>query len=81
MKMNCDQARKRLWSADVLHVSDAEVEMALEHAGHCSACRVFLDEDRRVARLIRKAVPRVRARPELRERLYTVLAASRDQSP
>jgi hypothetical protein len=75
--MDCAAARKRLWPADVLRVSDAEVEAALNHAENCSACQVFLEEDRRVAQLIRETVPPVQAPRELRERLYTALARER----
>lgn len=75
--MDCQQVRKTLWPADILRVSDTEVEAALEHARHCDDCAVFLEQDRRIAELIRESVPQVRAPRELRERLYTVLARER----
>ncbi len=77
VKIDCSAARERLSLADILGVSDSEVEVALEHAEKCLVCQVFLEEDRRVARLIREAVPRVRAPRELRERLYLALARER----
>jgi hypothetical protein len=77
MKIDCREVRRRLWPADVLRVSDAEVEAALKHAERCPACRLFLEEDRHVAQMVRDHVPRVRAPRELRERLYTVLARER----
>ncbi len=75
--MDCREARETLWPADALRVSDDAVERALEHARVCAACGHFLDQDRRVAALVRDAVPRLRAPRELRERLYTVLARER----
>jgi hypothetical protein len=75
--MDCRETRRRLWSADVLCVSDAEVEGALEHAEACPACEGFLEADRRVARLIRESILRVRAPREFRERLYAALARER----
>lgn len=78
---DCRKAREALWPADVLRVSDETVEAALEHANTCPACRRFLENDRRMAELIRESVPRVRAPRELRERLYTALARERAGSP
>jgi anti-sigma factor RsiW len=75
--VDCVEARRILWPADGLRVGDAEVEAALAHAEVCVSCSDFLEEDRRVARLIRDSVPRVRAPRELRERLYTALARER----
>jgi len=72
--MDCREARDRLWPADILHVSDTELEAALEHAETCAACRILLKQDQRVAELVRAAVPRVHAPQELRERLQAVLA-------
>lgn len=73
----CSKTRRILWPADTLRVSDEALEAALEHAAACPDCRSFLEEDRRVAELIRQTVPRARAPRELRERLYTVLARER----
>lgn len=75
--MDCKEVRKVLWPADVLRVSDDEVEAALQHAENCSSCEKFLEEDRRMAQFVRESVPRVHAPRELRERLYTVLARER----
>ena len=75
--MDCRETRRVLWPADILRVSDADVERALEHAETCEGCGKFLEQDRRVARLIHDAVPRVRTPRELRERLYTALARER----
>lgn len=75
--MDCQQVRMVLWPADVLRVSDADVEIALRHADDCEECTLFLEQDRRVAELIRDAVPRARAPRALRERLYTALARER----
>jgi hypothetical protein len=75
--MNCRDVQATLWPGDLLRVSDAEVEKALEHAESCLACRRFIEEDSRVARLIQESVPKARAPRELRERLYTVLARER----
>jgi hypothetical protein len=77
MRIDCSEVRRRLWPADVLRVSDAEVEAALEHAERCPACQSFLEEDRHIAQMVRDHVPRVRAPRQLRERLYTVLARER----
>lgn len=66
-----------LWPADGLRVGDSQVEEALAHAEECSGCSEFLEEDRRVAQLIRDSVPRARAPRELRERLHTALARER----
>lgn len=74
---DCSETRRTLWPADIMRVSDAEVEAALGHAEGCVNCRRFLERDRRVARLIRESVPRVCASRELRERLYTALARER----
>ncbi|NIN72342.1 MAG: hypothetical protein GTO46_10590 [Gemmatimonadetes bacterium] len=79
--VDCREARRILWPADGLRVGDAEVEAALAHAEECVSCSEFLEEDRRVAQLIRDSVPRVRAPRELRERLYTALARERAGSP
>jgi anti-sigma factor RsiW len=79
--VDCREARRTLWPADGLRVGDAEVEAALAHAEGCVSCSEFLEEDRRVAQLIRDSVPRVRAPRELRERLYTALARERAGSP
>lgn len=75
--MNCREVRRTLWPADALRISDDAVEQALEHAKDCSSCRHFLEQDRRIAELVRGAVPRVSAPRELRERLYTALARER----
>lgn len=75
--MNCKEARQILWPADGLRLRDAEVERALGHAENCPACNEFLEEDRRVAQVIRATVPKVSAPRELRERLYTALARER----
>lgn len=75
--MDCKKARERLWPADALRVSDAEVEAALKHAEACAACDRFLEVDRLTARLIRDHVSRVPAPEALRERLYTALARER----
>ncbi len=75
--MDCREARNTLWPAEALRISDEAVGRALEHAKDCAACRHFLEQDRRVAELVREAVPRVRAPRELRERLYTALARER----
>jgi hypothetical protein len=72
--MDCRETRRTLRSADVLRLSDAEVEGALEHAEACPACGAFLEVDRRVARLIRESISPVCAPPEFRERLYAALA-------
>ena len=79
--MDCKKVRSVLWPADILRVSDAEVEAALEHARECDSCAVFLEEDQRIAQLIRDSVPRVNAPRELRERLYTALARERAGAP
>ncbi|UCC83190.1 MAG: hypothetical protein JSW46_19925 [Gemmatimonadota bacterium] len=79
--VECREVRRTLWPADGLRVGDAEVEAALAHAEECVLCSEFLEEDRRVAQLIRESVPRVRAPRELRERLYTALARERSGSP
>jgi anti-sigma factor RsiW len=75
--MDCKEARRTLWPADILRVGDAEVEAALEHAEDCDGCSSFLDRDRQIAQLIRESVPRARAPRALRERLYTTLARER----
>jgi len=74
---DCKEVRNVLWPADVLRVSDDQVQEAIEHAENCPTCREFLEEDRRVAEFIRDTVPRVCAPQELRERLYTALARER----
>ncbi|MGD2218328.1 MAG: hypothetical protein PVJ64_16340, partial [Gemmatimonadales bacterium] len=79
--MDCRRTRRTLWPADGLRVGDTEVEAALAHAEECACCSEFLEEDRRVAQLIRESVPRVRAPRELKERLYTALARERAGSP
>ena len=75
--MDCRETRRVLWPAEALRVSDADVEEALQHAERCKGCGWFIECDRRVAQVIRDAVPRVRAPRELRERLYTALARER----
>ncbi len=75
--MDCREARKTLWPADGLRVGDAEVGAALAHAEACGSCSEFLEQDRRMAQLIRDSAPRVRAPRELRERLFTALARER----
>ena len=75
--MDCSKTQRVLWPADIMRVSDADVEAALLHAEECEGCGKLLVHDRRVAQLIRDAVPRVRAPRELRERLYTALARER----
>lgn len=75
--MDCREARRTLWPADALRVSDDAVEEALNHAERCQHCSEFLEEDRRVARLIRERVGRVQAPTALRERLFTALARER----
>ncbi len=75
--MDCREARETLWPADALRISTDRLEQALEHATVCAACGHFLEEDRRVAALVRESVPHVRAPRELRERLYTALARER----
>lgn len=72
--MDCKEARDRLWQANILRASDAEVEAALEHAEACDACRPLLDGDRRMAELIRASVPRLRAPQEVKERVYAALS-------
>ena len=72
--MDCGEVRRRLRPAAPERVSDRELEAAIEHAEHCSACRVFLEQDRNVAELIRAAIPRVRAPRHLREQLNTLIA-------
>ncbi|NIR45976.1 MAG: hypothetical protein GWN99_16240 [Gemmatimonadetes bacterium] len=79
--MDCTEVKRVLWPADVLRVSDSELEAALEHAEDCPDCGHFLEADRRLARLIRESVPREPAPAELRERLYTALARERAGSP
>ena len=74
---DCKEVRNVLWPADVLRVSDDQVQAAIEHAENCPTCWKFLEEDRRVAEFIRETVPRVCAPRELRERLYTALARER----
>jgi hypothetical protein len=74
---DCREVRSVLWPADVLRVSDDQVQAAIEHAENCPTCQQFLEEDRRVAEFIRDSVPRVCAPQELRERLYTALARER----
>lgn len=75
--MDCKEARSILWPADLLRVGDDEVCEALEHAETCPSCHAFLDEDRRMAELIRDRVRRIQAPQELRERLFTALARER----
>lgn len=75
--MDCQEARRLLWPAEVLRVSDEDVEAALEHARECPDCEVFLEEDRQIARLIGESCPKICAPRELRERLYTALARER----
>ena len=75
--MDCREARRILWPADALRVGDDEVCRALEHAESCPTCHAFLDEDRRIAELIRDRVAPIRAPQELRERLFTALARER----
>lgn len=75
--VDCREVRRVLWPADGLRVGDDKVEAALAHAEACAPCSQFLEEDRRVAQLIRDSVPRMRAPRELRERLYTALARER----
>ena len=79
--MDCASVRRRLWAAAPLRVSDVEIEEVLGHAEDCAACRVFLDQDRRVAELIRAAIPRVRAPQHLRERLHKLLAQEHADRP
>lgn len=74
MTIDCGEVRRRLRPAAPESVSDRELEAAIEHAENCSACRVFLEQDRRVAELIRAAIPHVRAPRHLREQLHTLLA-------
>jgi hypothetical protein len=74
---DCHETQRVLWPADIMRVSDAKIEAALRHAEDCDDCRWFLEQDRRVAQLIRDALPRVCASRELRERLYTALARER----
>lgn len=75
--MDCTEVRRVLWPADALRVSDDDVAEALEHAQQCPNCARFLEEDRRVAALVRENVPRLRAPRDLRERLFTALARER----
>lgn len=75
--MDCREARATLWPADALRISDDTLEQALEHSSRCAACSHFIEEDRRLAELVRESVPHVQAPRELRERLYTALARER----
>jgi hypothetical protein len=75
--MDCRKTQRVLVPGDIMRVSDTVVEAALLHAQDCESCGSLLEHDRRVAQLIRDAVPRVRAPRELRERLYTALARER----
>lgn len=81
MSMSCRDARLTLWPADSPRLSDSQIEAALEHGEVCPGCRSFLEDDRRIARLISESVPRARAPQALRERLYTALARERAGSP
>lgn len=75
--MDCKEVRRTLFPTDALRVDDDAVAEAIEHAETCPDCSAFLEEDRRMARLIRERVARVRAPRELRERLFTTLARER----
>jgi anti-sigma factor RsiW len=75
--MDCRETKRTLLPGETVRVSDADVEQALRHAEKCEGCGWIIERDRRVAQMIRDAVPRVRAPRELRERLYTVLARER----
>ncbi|MGD8867418.1 MAG: hypothetical protein PVI01_07300 [Gemmatimonadales bacterium] len=73
MTMDCGEVRRRLAPTAPLRVRDEEIEAALGHAEHCSVCKALFDQDRRVAELIRAAIPRVPAPQHLRQRLRALL--------
>jgi anti-sigma factor RsiW len=75
--VRCAEAQEILVPADEPRITDAAVERALAHAERCPACRASLERDRRVAALIRAALPRPAAPAALRERVCAALANER----
>lgn len=75
--MRCEEARAILIPADEPRIAEADVLRALEHAEACPGCRIWIEEDRDIARLIRRALPRPQAPREVRERIYQALARER----
>lgn len=81
MSISCGRSRLLLWPDDTLREATAESVEAQAHFNDCLACREFFEEMRGTAALIGRGIPRVVARPEVRERLFRSVARARVGPP
>lgn len=79
--MTCGRARRLLWPDGGPRAATAEIVAAREHTGRCPQCREFLEDMRRLAELVRQAVPRPDAPVDVRDRLFKAIARARIDGP
>jgi anti-sigma factor RsiW len=72
----CGSARRVLWDRHGLQMVDPVRASARDHLGKCAACRAFVEENDRLARLVRESVF-VAAPAGLRDRLFETVAVHR----
>jgi len=75
--MDCGRARRLLWPDTGPREATGEIIAARKHASGCETCRGFPHDMQQLSQRISRAVSRPVAPPEIRDRLFKVLALAR----
>ncbi len=74
--MTCEEARELLWPPEQPRIAKDRVLQARRHVDACESCQDFLAQDARLLDAFRE-VHRVKAPPEVRERVFDAIARER----